>query len=55
MGINFSPLIRRYTLEEFWELPEREDHAHYNLIAGYLFIVPPPEPAKSVRDRYGRF
>ena len=44
MDINFSPLTRRYTLEEFWELPEREDHAHYNLIAGYLFIVPPPEP-----------
>ena len=43
MDINFSPLMRRYTLEEFWELPEREDHAHYNLIAGYLFIVPPPE------------
>ena len=41
--INFSPLSRRYTLEEFWALPEREDHAHYNLIAGILFIVPPPE------------
>lgn len=40
---NFSPLMRRYTLEELWALPEREDHAHYNLIAGYLFIVPPPE------------
>lgn len=44
VDINFSPLLRRYTLEEFWALPEREDHAHYNLIAGYLFIVPPPEP-----------
>ena len=40
MDINFSPLTRRYTLEEFWELSEREDHAHYNLSAGYLFIVP---------------
>jgi Uma2 family endonuclease len=42
--INFSPLSRRYTLEEFWALPEREDHASYNLIGGYLFIVPPPNP-----------
>ena len=42
--INFSPLSRRYTLEEFWALPEREDHAHYDLIGGYLFMVPPPNP-----------
>jgi Uma2 family endonuclease len=42
--IDFSPLSRRYTLEEFWALPEREDHATYNLIGGYLFMVPPPNP-----------
>ena len=42
--INFSPLQRRYTLEEFWALPEREDHARYNLIGGYLFMVPHPNP-----------
>ena len=42
--INFSPLTRRYTLEEFWALPEREDHARYELIGGYLFMVPPPNP-----------
>ena len=42
--INFSPLLRRYTLEEFWALPEREDRAHYELIGGYLFMVPPPNP-----------
>jgi Uma2 family endonuclease len=42
--VNFSPLLRRYTLEEFWALPEREDHARYNLIGGYLFMVPPPNP-----------
>lgn len=40
---NFS-LKRRYTLEEFWALPEREDRARYNLIEGYLFMVPPPNP-----------
>lgn len=43
MDINFSPLQRRYTLEEFWALPERNDHSHYNLIAGYLFLVAGPE------------
>ena len=42
--VNFSPIQRRYTLEEFWALPEREDHARYNLIGGYLFMVPPPNP-----------
>jgi Uma2 family endonuclease len=42
--VNFSPLMRRYTLEEFWALPEREDHARYNLIGGFLFMVPPPNP-----------
>lgn len=39
--VDFS---RRYTLEEFWELPEREDHARYELIGGYLYMVPPPNP-----------
>ena len=41
--VNFSPL-KRYTLEEFWALPEREDRARYNLIGGQLFMVPPPNP-----------
>ena len=43
-AVNFSPLLRRYTLEEFWELPEPEGRAHYELIGGYLFMVPPPDP-----------
>ncbi|HEX6046017.1 MAG TPA: Uma2 family endonuclease [Pyrinomonadaceae bacterium] len=42
--LNFSPLLRRYTLEEFWSLPEREDRVRYELIAGCLFMVPPPDP-----------
>ena len=42
--VNFSPLTRRYTLEEFWALPEPEDRAHYELIGGYLFMVPGPNP-----------
>ncbi len=50
--VNFSPLQRRYTLEEFWALPEREDHARYNLIGGYLFMVPPPNPPHGDLDGY---
>lgn len=42
--VNFSPLTRRYTLEEFWALPEPGDRARYELIGGYLFMVPPPNP-----------
>jgi len=58
--VNFSPLTRRYTLEEFWALPEREDHARYNLIGGYLFMVPPPNPphgdvASQMCDLLGAF
>ena len=37
--------LRRYTLEEFWALPERGDGARYELIEGYLYLVPPPDPA----------
>jgi Uma2 family endonuclease len=37
--------LRRYTLEEFWALPERKDGARYELIEGYLYLVPPPDPA----------
>ncbi len=53
--VNFSPLTRRYTLEEFWALPEREDRARYELIGGYLFMVPPPNPPHgSVASRINR-
>jgi Uma2 family endonuclease len=41
-------LSRRYTLEELWALPEREDRAYYELIEGYLYVVP---PATSPHDR----
>lgn len=40
--IAFSPLLRRYTLEELWALPEPADRSHYELIEGVLHIVPPP-------------
>ena len=53
--INFSPLSRRYTVEEFWALPEPEDRGRYELIGGYLFIVPPPqEPHDDVDARMNR-
>ena len=48
--INFSPLSRRYTLEEFWALPEREDRVRYDLIGGYLFMVPPANPPHGSLD-----
>lgn len=55
VDVNFSPLTRRYTLEEFWALPEREDQARYELIGGYLFMVPPPHPPHgSVASRINR-
>lgn len=47
--VNFSPL-KRYTLEEFWALPEREDRARYNLIGGQLYMVPPPNPPHGYLD-----
>ena len=50
--VNFSPLVHRYTLEEFWELPDPGDRSHYELIGGCLFMVPPPdEPHGSIDAR----
>jgi Uma2 family endonuclease len=42
--VSFSPLVHRYSLEEFWRLPDPSDRSHYELIGGYLFMVPPPDP-----------
>lgn len=51
----FSPLFGRYTLEEFWALPEPPDRSHYDLIGGYLFMAPPPEPPHDdLDDRLNR-
>jgi Uma2 family endonuclease len=38
-----SPLVRRYTLEEFFALDPPPGGGHYELIAGVLYMVPPPE------------
>ena len=40
--VSTSPLVKTYTLEEFWELPELEDHSKLELIAGVLYMTPPP-------------
>src|SRR5258705_1794244 len=40
--VNTSPLVKTYTLEEFWELPEPPDHSKLNLMAGLLYMTPPP-------------
>ena len=51
-----SPLIRQYTLEEFWELENPPGGGHYELIAGVLYMVPPPEgPHTRVVSRLNRF
>jgi Uma2 family endonuclease len=41
--INSSPLVKTYTLEEFWHLPDPPDRSKLELIAGVLFMTPPPE------------
>ena len=40
--VSTSPLVKTYTLEEFWELPEPLDHSKLELIAGVLYMTPPP-------------
>src|SRR5919112_4179561 len=40
--VSTSPLVKTYTLEEFWELPEPPDHSKLELIAGVLYMTPPP-------------
>jgi Uma2 family endonuclease len=40
--VSTSPLVKTYTLEEFWELPEPPDRAKLELIAGVLYMTPPP-------------
>jgi Uma2 family endonuclease len=42
--VSFSPLLHRYTLEEFYAFPDPDDRSHYELIGGFLFMCPPPDP-----------
>src|SRR5215831_4819503 len=39
--VNTSPLVKTYTLEEFWALPDPPDHSKLELIAGVLYMTPP--------------
>lgn len=41
--VNTSPLVKTYSLDEFWELPEPPDHSKVELIAGVLYLTPSPE------------
>jgi Uma2 family endonuclease len=50
--IFFSPRMYRYTLEEFWALPEPEDGSYYELIEGVLHIMPPPKPPHGDIDAF---
>ena len=46
--VTTSPLVRHYTLEEFWALPNPPQGGHYELIAGVLYMVPPPSDPHDV-------
>jgi Uma2 family endonuclease len=43
MVITTSPLVKTYTLQEFWDLPEPQDHSKLELIKGVLYLTPPPD------------
>ena len=43
MVVTTSPLVKTYTLQEFWGLPEAADHSKLELIKGVLYMSPPPE------------
>ncbi|HEY6329153.1 MAG TPA: Uma2 family endonuclease [Blastocatellia bacterium] len=42
-SLSTSPLVKTYSLEEFWELPDPPDRSKLELIAGVLYMTPPPE------------
>jgi Uma2 family endonuclease len=42
MEITTSPLVKTYTLHEFWGLPETSDRSKQELIKGVLYMTPPP-------------
>jgi hypothetical protein len=42
MVITTSPLVKTYTLQEFWNLPESADRTKLELIKGVLYMSPQP-------------
>ena len=56
MVVTTSPLVKTYTLQEFWDLPEPADHSKLELIKGVLYMSPPPgyihdRVTSSINDR----
>ena len=43
MAITTSPLVKIYTLQEFWDLSEPVDRSKLELIKGVLYMTPPPD------------
>ncbi len=41
--VDTSQPVKTYTLEEFWQLPDPPDRSKLELIAGVLYMTPPPE------------
>ena len=40
LWVNTSPLVKTYTLEEFWALPDPPDRLKAELIAGVIYLTP---------------
>lgn len=40
--VSTSPLVKTYTLDEFWRLTDPPDRSKLELIAGVLYMSPPP-------------
>jgi Uma2 family endonuclease len=45
---NLSPLVRRYSLDELWELDPPADGGRWELIGGVLFMAPAPKMPQSM-------
>jgi Uma2 family endonuclease len=43
INVDTSLPVKTYTLEEFWQLPDPPDRSKLELIAGVLYMTPPPE------------
>lgn len=46
--VSTSPLVKTYTLDEFWQLAAPPDRSKLELIAGVLYMSPPPEQTHDV-------
>jgi Uma2 family endonuclease len=54
--VNTSPLVKTYTLEEFWALPEPPNRLKAELIAGVIYLSPGSSTAHDdIVSRLARF